>query len=67
MTTDKRTKKADRKALTAKAGGSATSASDRTYDAIVIGAGHNGMVNGAYLAKAGAVQAQPIIIRFSDS
>ena len=53
MTTDKRTKKADRKASTAKAGASATSASDRTYDAIVIGAGHNGMVNGAYLAKAG--------------
>ena len=26
---------------------------DRSYDAIVIGAGHNGMVNGAYLAKAG--------------
>ena len=30
-----------------------TRAADRTYDAIVIGAGHNGMVNGAYLAKAG--------------
>src|SRR6476469_7611868 len=53
MTTDKRTKKADRKASTAKAGAPATSASDRTYDAIVIGAGHNGLVNGAYLAKAG--------------
>jgi phytoene dehydrogenase-like protein len=26
---------------------------DRTYDAIVIGAGHNGLTNGAYLAKAG--------------
>ena len=25
----------------------------RSYDAIVIGAGHNGLVNGAYLAKAG--------------
>ena len=24
-----------------------------TYDAIVVGAGHNGLVNGAYLAKAG--------------
>ena len=23
------------------------------YDAIVIGAGHNGLVNGAYLARAG--------------
>ncbi len=29
------------------------SARDRSYDAIVIGAGHNGLVNGAYLAKAG--------------
>ncbi len=48
MTTDKRTKKADRKAAPPK-----PSASDRKYDAIVIGAGHNGMVNGAYLAKAG--------------
>ena len=27
--------------------------SDRTYDAIVVGGGHNGLVNGAYLAKAG--------------
>ncbi len=26
---------------------------DRTYDAIVIGGGHNGLVNGAYLAKDG--------------
>jgi len=30
-----------------------SSAGDRTYDAIVIGGGHNGLVNGAYLAKAG--------------
>ena len=29
------------------------SASSREYDAIVIGGGHNGLVNGAYLAKAG--------------
>ncbi len=29
------------------------SARDRSYDAIVIGAGHNGLVNGAYLAKSG--------------
>jgi phytoene dehydrogenase-like protein len=29
------------------------SARDRRYDAIVIGGGHNGLVNGAYLAKAG--------------
>ncbi len=26
---------------------------DRAYDAIVVGGGHNGLVNGAYLAKAG--------------
>jgi phytoene dehydrogenase-like protein len=26
---------------------------DRRYDAIVVGGGHNGLVNGAYLAKAG--------------
>ncbi len=50
MPTDKRPKKADRKASTSKP---ATKPADRTYDAIVIGAGHNGMVNGAYLAKAG--------------
>src|SRR6195256_6284651 len=30
-----------------------TTKSDRTYDAIVIGGGHNGLTNGAYLAKAG--------------
>ena len=30
----------------------ASRARDRTYDAIVIGGGHNGLVNGAYLAKA---------------
>ena len=30
-----------------------TRASARKYDAIVIGGGHNGLVNGAYLAKAG--------------
>ena len=28
-------------------------ATDRTYDAIIVGGGHNGLVNGAYLAKAG--------------
>jgi phytoene dehydrogenase-like protein len=26
---------------------------NRTYDAIIVGGGHNGLVNGAYLAKAG--------------
>ena len=25
----------------------------QTYDAIVVGAGHNGLVNASYLAKAG--------------
>ncbi|MDQ6793771.1 MAG: NAD(P)/FAD-dependent oxidoreductase [Chloroflexota bacterium] len=30
-----------------------TADKDRTYDAIVIGGGHNGLVNGAYLAKSG--------------
>jgi phytoene dehydrogenase-like protein len=30
-----------------------TSRGGRTYDAIVIGGGHNGLVNGAYLAKSG--------------
>ena len=30
-----------------------TTSKDRTYDAIVIGGGHNGLVNGAYLAKSG--------------
>ncbi|HEY7971053.1 MAG TPA: NAD(P)/FAD-dependent oxidoreductase [Candidatus Limnocylindrales bacterium] len=33
--------------------GTDRSARDRRYDAIVIGGGHNGLVNGAYLAKAG--------------
>ena len=32
---------------------------DRTYDAIVIGGGHNGLTNGAYLAKAGPADAHP--------
>jgi phytoene dehydrogenase-like protein len=32
---------------------STTTTTNRTYDAIVIGGGHNGLVNGAYLAKAG--------------
>ena len=30
-----------------------TARSDRAYDAIIVGGGHNGLVNGAYLAKAG--------------
>ena len=31
----------------------ATSKADRTYDAIVVGGGHNGLTNASYLAKAG--------------
>ena len=38
---------------------------DRTYDAIVVGGGHNGLVNGAYLAKAGLrtliVERRPLV------
>ena len=30
-----------------------SSGTSRTYDAIVVGGGHNGLINGAYLAKAG--------------
>src|SRR5437870_12449170 len=30
-----------------------TATDDTSYDAIVVGGGHNGLVNGAYLAKAG--------------
>jgi phytoene dehydrogenase-like protein len=31
----------------------ASSKADRSYDAIVIGGGHNGLTNASYLAKAG--------------
>jgi phytoene dehydrogenase-like protein len=44
-----KTKSAPKAAKAAKAAAPA----DRTYDAIVVGGGHNGLVNGAYLAKAG--------------
>jgi phytoene dehydrogenase-like protein len=57
MTAPKPTKKTAKKSPPTKAGrnGStrSTSRGDRTYDAIVIGGGHNGLVNGAYLAKSG--------------
>jgi phytoene dehydrogenase-like protein len=50
-------KQSTKKSKPAKATGSrsprASSRDDRTYDAIVIGGGHNGLVNGAYLAKSG--------------
>jgi phytoene dehydrogenase-like protein len=45
-------KSAARRATATRAPRSATKA-ERTYDAIVIGGGHNGLVNGAYLAKSG--------------
>lgn len=58
MTTKKRPATAGTKAgaaATAKAAGAARAASraERTYDAIIVGGGHNGLVNGAYLARAG--------------
>ncbi len=43
----------------------AAHASERRYDAIVVGGGHNGLVNGAYLAKAGLktliVERRPLV------
>ncbi len=46
------------------------SAADRTYDAIVVGGGHNGLVNGAYLAKAGLktliLERRPLVRRRGD-
>jgi phytoene dehydrogenase-like protein len=59
MTAPKSTRKATkdstdgRKAGAATRGTKASSRADRTYDAIVVGGGHNGLVNGAYLAKSG--------------
>jgi phytoene dehydrogenase-like protein len=48
-----KTKTDSPKTRTAAAKARPTTAADRTYDAIVIGGGHNGLTNGAYLAKAG--------------
>jgi len=48
--TTKHDKAGDKHAAKPKAKAEATA---RTYDAIVIGGGHNGLVNGAYLAKSG--------------
>jgi phytoene dehydrogenase-like protein len=42
-----------RKSAAAPEAPAARRAGDRTYDAIVVGGGHNGLVNGAYLARAG--------------
>jgi hypothetical protein len=59
MTAPKSTTKATkdstggRKAGAGTRGTKASSRADRTYDAIVVGGGHNGLVNGAYLAKSG--------------
>jgi phytoene dehydrogenase-like protein len=44
---------ASRPAATTSRGTRTSGAADRTYDAIVVGGGHNGLTNGAYLAKAG--------------
>jgi phytoene dehydrogenase-like protein len=51
--TTKSTKKSPPPKSRGNGSGRATSRGDRTYDAIVIGGGHNGLVNGAYLAKSG--------------
>ncbi|MEX2182855.1 MAG: NAD(P)/FAD-dependent oxidoreductase [Chloroflexota bacterium] len=58
MTTKKTTAKAStakpvKPASTSTKSTRSTSKGDRSYDAIVIGGGHNGLVNGAYLAKSG--------------
>jgi len=47
--------KAGKQSKPSKATGSprASTRADRTYDAIIVGGGHNGLVNGAYLAKSG--------------
>jgi phytoene dehydrogenase-like protein len=52
MTASKPTRKPTKSASSTKSTRS-TSKADRTYDAIIVGGGHNGLVNGAYLAKAG--------------
>jgi phytoene dehydrogenase-like protein len=44
---------ASKPAATTSRGTRTSGAADRTYDAIVVGGGHNGLTNGAYLAKAG--------------
>ena len=55
MTTKKTPARSSKKPARATSARSTKSASraERTYDAIVIGGGHNGLVNGAYLAKSG--------------
>jgi phytoene dehydrogenase-like protein len=45
--------KAELKAAPGKGGRKRSGSDDRRYDAIVIGGGHNGLTNAAYLAKAG--------------
>ena len=53
MTTTKTTSGATAKPATRPTISKQSASSERTYDAIVVGGGHNGLVNGAYLAKAG--------------
>jgi phytoene dehydrogenase-like protein len=47
------TKKSEKPAKAPKAATATRPTKDETWDAIVVGGGHNGLVNGAYLAKAG--------------
>src|SRR5688500_20410940 len=53
MTAPKPSRKSSTKSGSATRSTKTSSRADRTYDAIVVGGGHNGLVNGAYLAKAG--------------
>jgi phytoene dehydrogenase-like protein len=53
MPTTKPAAKPSPRSKAAPKGSPVARAADRTYDAIVIGGGHNGLTNGAYLAKAG--------------
>ncbi|HEY7590912.1 MAG TPA: NAD(P)/FAD-dependent oxidoreductase [Candidatus Limnocylindrales bacterium] len=46
-------KKTDASATTAETSTNGSRPANTRYDAIVVGGGHNGLVNGAYLAKAG--------------
>ncbi|HEY6014417.1 MAG TPA: NAD(P)/FAD-dependent oxidoreductase, partial [Candidatus Limnocylindrales bacterium] len=60
-----RAAKGRRSSSTTTAGAAPARAADRTYDAIVVGGGHNGLVNGAYLARAGLrtliVERRPLV------
>jgi phytoene dehydrogenase-like protein len=59
------TKKTEQSAKATKAAKPVRPAKDESWDAIVVGGGHNGLVNGAYLAKAGlrtlVLERRPIV------